>query len=107
MATELTIHKGAAVDIALEFETSDGTPIVLTGQGPFVAQILDPNTTSPLLTFTVVETDLATGKLNLQATTNQTASLPLRDSEWGMTNASGLVVIPSSVVHIERKPVYP
>lgn len=107
MATELTIHKGARVDIPLEFETSEGVAVVLTGLGPFVAQILDPGSTVPLLTFTVVESDLANGTVNLTATTGDTDNLPLRDSEWGMVDSTGYVWIPSSLVSIVPKPVYP
>jgi len=106
MATELTIYVGCPVDTPLEFSRLD-IPLIMTGLGPFVAQILDPNSTTPLLTFTVVETDLTTGKLNLTATAGDTQGLPLRDSEWGLVDSTGFVWVPASVVHIERKPVYP
>lgn len=88
---DLTIYKGGASDIPLTFVDSNGDPLDLTGLSPFVAKVRDSDTAPTLLTFTVVDTDLQAGQINLTTTAADTASLPIRDSLWGIADANDVV----------------
>lgn len=74
MEEQLTIYRGVREDNPLTFQEpynadgSPGGPTVLTGLGPFTSEVKANPSGKVLLTFNVIETDLANGMLNLQAT---------------------------------------
>jgi hypothetical protein len=85
---DFPIYRGAKWQHVLEMQSPDGSPLNLTGLGPFVLEFERGNGSSLGSATCTVDADPETGFVTVLLTAAQTLALPLGDIHAGMRDAS-------------------
>ncbi len=103
---DIVIYPGARFTQRLEwFDEVTGEPYVLTGMGPWLAEVTDTARGTLIVAIDVDDAEAAEGVLNISIEAEDTAPLAVPAvRRWGLMNASGEYVLDGKATIRKKAP---